>query len=271
VLSLSFTGNTGLVKRQTHSPDGTITMRADQAEYEALNKQLDLRRHLFKGNWVWSLPKMPTPNAGLKALGLVINDWQLSGIFTGGSGNRYDLGFSYNTAGGAVNLTGSPDFNARVNYTGSDDGCSSDPYKQFDTSAVTGPTYNSVGLESGRNYLIGCPTYRTDLAIARNIRFGKGSRQVQLRVDAFNAFNQGFINGRNTSINYNSPTDQTIRNSQFCSTGSGVSCAGLPAGTLDPNRLKPNQAGFGAASGYTNSGINNNYQRVIQFQARFQF
>jgi outer membrane receptor protein involved in Fe transport len=260
VLSLSFTGNTGLILRQTHSPDGTITTRSDQAEYEALNEQLNLQRHLAKANWVWALPKMPTPNAGTKILGAVINDWQLSGIFTGGSGPRYDLGFSYNANGGNQNLTGSPDFGARIKYTAtSDDGCSSNQYKQFDTSIVTGPTYGSVGMESGRNVLIGCPTYRTDLAIARNIRIG-GSRQFQLRVDAFNAFNQGFINGRNTSINYNSPTDLTVRNSQF-----------LADGTVDPNRLKPNQAGFGAANSWTNSSINGNYQRVIQFSVRFQF
>jgi hypothetical protein len=274
VLSLSFTGNTGLVKRQTHNADGTISMRADQAEYEALNKQLDLRRHLVKGNWVWSLPKMPTPNAGLKALGLVINDWQLSGIFTGGSGNRYDLGFSYNNAGSAVNLTGSPDFNGRVIYnTKTDDGCSSDRYKQFDTSIVSGPTYGSVGMESGRNVLIGCPTYRTDLAIARNIRFGKASRQVQLRVDAFNVFNQAFVNGRNTSINFRSPTDQsTILNAQFCSNGGpSTSCAGVADGAVDPNRVLPRNAGFGAANGWTTSGINGNYQRVIQFTARVSF
>jgi hypothetical protein len=261
VLSLSFTGNTGLVKRQTHSPDGTITMRADQEEYEELNKMLNLRRHLFKANWVWALPKMPTPNAGLKAVGLVVNDWQLSGIFTGGSGNRYDLGFTYQNSIGNVNLTGSPDFGARIKYTAeSDNGCSSDQYKQFDTSIVTGPTYGSVGMESGRNVLIGCPTYRTDLAIQRNIRFGRGSRQLVLRVDAFNAFNQGFINGRNTTINYNSPTDLTVRNSQF-----------LADGTLDPARVLPRNAGFGAATGWTDSGFNGNYQRVIQFQARIQF
>jgi outer membrane receptor protein involved in Fe transport len=261
VLSLSFTGNTGLTKRLQHNPDGTFSVRADQAEYEELNKQLNLQRHLAKANWVWALPKMPTPNAAMKALGLVINDWQLSGIFTGGSGNRYDLGFSYNTAGGAVNLTGSPDFGARIKYTGEPgDGCSGDQYKQFNTAVVTGPTYGSVGLESGRNVLIGCPTYRTDLAIQRNIRFGKGSRQVQLRVDAFNAFNQGFINGRQTGIQYNSPTDLTIRNSQTLADGSN-----------DPGRVLPRNAGFGAATGWTNSGINGNYQRVIQFTVRFQF
>ena len=112
-----------------------------------------------------------------------------------------------------MNLTGSPDYGARINYTGTDDGCSDNQYKQFDTSKVSGPTYGSVGLESGRNYLIGCPIYRTDLAIARNIRVG-GGRQLQLRVDAFNAFNQAFVTGRGTSIQYNSPTDQTPTNSE---------------------------------------------------------
>ena len=272
VLSLSFTGNTGLILRQTHAADGTISTRADQAAYEDLNKQLDLRRHLAKANWVWSLPKIPTDNAGMKALGLVINDWQVSGIWTGGSGGRYDLGASYNANGGNVNLTGSPDFGARIVYKSTtDDGCSSDQYKQFDTSIVTGPTYGSVGMESGRNVLIGCPTYRTDLAIQRDIRIG-GNRQVQLRVDLFNVFNQAFINGRNTNVNYTSPTDLTVRNSQTCFAGSpAASCAGVAEGALDPNRLRPNQAGFGAANSWTTSGINGNYQRVLQFQFRVRF
>jgi hypothetical protein len=268
-LSLSLTGNTGLTKRLTHNADGSISVRSDQAEYEELNEMLNLQRHLLKANWVWNLPRLPTPNAAMKAVGLVLNDWQLSGIYTGSSGNRYDIGFSYNTGGGAVNLTGSPDYGnsganvgsgARIIYTSNtDDGCSSNQYKQFDTSVVAGPTYGSVGMESGRNVLIGCPTHRTDLAIARNIRLG-GNRQLQLRVDAFNAFDQAFITGRQNQVQFNSPTDQTIRNSQF-----------LPDGSLDPNRLQPRNAGFGAANNWTTNLINGNYQRVIQFTIRMQF
>jgi hypothetical protein len=268
-LSLSLTGNTGLAKRLTHNADGSISVRDDQAQYEELNEMLNLQRHLLKANWVWNLPKLPTPNAALKAVGYVVNDWQLSGIYTGSSGNRYDLGFSYNTGGGAVNLTGSPDYGnsganvssgARIVYTGDPgDGCSSNQYKQFDTSVVAGPTYGSVGMESGRNVLIGCPTHRTDLAIARNIRLG-GNRQLQLRVDAFNAFDQAFITGRQNQVQFNSPTDQTIRNSQY-----------LPDGSLNPDRLQPRNAGFGAANNWTTNLINNNYQRVIQFTIRMQF
>ena len=47
--------------------------------------------------------------AAKKTVGYIVNDWQLSGIFTGNSGNRYDLGYSYQTNGANVNLTGSQD------------------------------------------------------------------------------------------------------------------------------------------------------------------
>ncbi len=260
VLSLSFTGNTGLLRRLQHESDGTISLRSDQAQYEKLNETLNLQRHLIKANWVWDLPDWKSDNAAGKVIGAVINDWQVSGLFTGGSGNRYDLTYSYNTAGGSVNLTGSPDYGARILLTGDPgSGCSSNQYKQFNTAAVAGPTYNSVGLESGRNYLIGCPDHTTDLAIARNIRLG-GGRQVQLRVDAFNAFNVAIVTDRNRSINYNSPTDQTIRNSQY-----------LADGSLDPNRLQPRNAGFGAATNWSTNQINGNYTRFIQFTVRVQF
>ncbi len=50
------------------------------------------------------------------------------------------------------NLTGSPDYGARIVYNGdTGKGCSSNQFTQFNTAGVPGPTYNSVGLESGRN------------------------------------------------------------------------------------------------------------------------
>ena len=261
-LSLSYNGNTGLTKRLQHNADGSITVRDDQAEYEELNKQLNLQRHLIKTNWVWSLPKVPTDSAGMKVVGAVVNDWQLSGIFTLTSGNRYDLGFGYNTAGGAVNLTGSQDFNGRVIYkSATDDGCSSNQYKQFDTSIISGPTYGSVGLESGRNVLIGCPVLRTDLAVARNIRFGKGGRQVQLRVDAFNLFNQAAINGEHAAT-FQSPIDQaSIRNAQF-GRAAGLGHLRGRGRALDPEPASQ-ECGLGAANGWVTPD-QRKLQRVIR-------
>jgi hypothetical protein len=65
--------------------------------------------------------------------------------------------------------------------------------------------------------------------------------KAQLTKDAFNT---AIISGRNVTVNFNSPTDQTVRNSQY-----------LPVGTVDPNRLQPNNAGFGAANAW--SGASN--------------
>ena len=42
-------------------------------------------------------------------------------------------------------------------------------------------------LESGRNIMTGCADKTVDLSLARTVRLG-GSRQLQFRVDAFNAF-----------------------------------------------------------------------------------
>ena len=65
-----------------------------------------------------------------------------------------------------------------------------------------------------------------------------GARQLQFRLDAFNAFNAVVINARNTTLNLTSLTNLTPLNSQF-----------LPDGSLDPTRQTPKTAGFGAATG----------------------
>ena len=61
-------------------------------------------------------------------------------------------------------------------------------YAQFNAKAVAGPTYGSVGLESGRFILGGCPDHTVDLAVAKHIRLG-GNRDLQFRLGVFNAFN----------------------------------------------------------------------------------
>ncbi len=248
---ISFKGNTGLQRRLVHAPDGTISLRADQAQYEKLNENLDRRPHILKANAVWDLPKSPAALGPI--VGAVLNDWQLSGVLSAGSGPAYDLGYSYNNNGSNKNLTGSPDYAARILYVGDPgSGCSDNQYGQFNTAAVTGPTYGSVGLESGRNIMRGCADKTVDLAVARNIRMG-GARQLQFRLDVFNAFNAVVINGRSTTIQYNSPTDLTIRNAQY-----------LADGSLNPDRLTPRTAGFGAATSAQN-------MRNLQLQIRFQF
>jgi hypothetical protein len=262
---LSFKGNTGLQQRLQHNADGSVSVRADQADYEKLNENLDLRPNVIKANALYDIPSVPgTKDGAAKVIGYITNDWQLSGVFTAASGGAYDIGFGYQANGGNVNLTGSPDYGARIIYTGDPgSGCSDDQYKQFDTSVVTGPQYGSVGLESGRNKLRGCMDRRLDIALAKNIRL-PGQKNVQFRMDVFNLFNTYVISARNSTVSYASPTNLSVQNGQFNADGS-----------LNQSRILPRNAGFGAATGATNIGsevgLGNNYNRAIQFQVRFQF
>ena len=80
-----------------------------------------------------------------------------------------------------------------------------------------------------------------------------GQRSLQFRLDVFNVFNTVIYNDRQRDVTFRSPTDLTIVNSQY-----------LPDGTLDPNRLTPRTAGFGAAT-------NAQPLRNLQLQIRFGF
>jgi hypothetical protein len=72
---ISLRGNTGLVERLQHAPDGTISLRSDEAAYENLNRTLDARPNYFVANAVWDIPGVtgrgglcPPPDARLANL-----------------------------------------------------------------------------------------------------------------------------------------------------------------------------------------------------------
>ena len=183
-----------------------------------------------------------------------MNDWSLSGIWSGVTGAAYTVTAAYQNGGGNVNLTGSPDFAPRVRVAGDPGGgCGDDPLRQFNTGAFLGPIVGSDGLESGNGYLTGCFISSTDIALARTIKLG-GSRSIQFRADVFNLFNQAGIIARQTTMNLTSPSDPaTITNLPFDA-----------AGNVIPARAKPNGAGFGVATDYQPP-------RTIQLQLRFSF
>jgi len=252
-LSMADTGNVGLLFRLQHAADGTYTIRADQKDYEKLNDNVGKRPHIIKANFLWDLPNMTGNDMAMKAVAALVNGWQVSGVFTAGSTGPYDATFQYQNGGSSVNLTGSPSYPAMIRMNGDPgSGCSSNQYGQFDRTVFSGPLTNSLGMESGRNLLSGCADHTLDLAIARNISMG-GGRQVQLRVDMFNALNTVVYSNRQSQLQLNSPTDQTVRNPQY-----------LADGTVDPTRLKPQNAGFGAVT--SAQGM-----RSLQLQLRFQF
>jgi hypothetical protein len=259
-LSFGFNDTVGLSDiasvnpRLQHNSDGTVTVRSDQAQAQSLLGNQNPTRHSMKAYFTWALPQLHGTGTTARTVGAIVNDWQLSGIWTGISATPYTVGFSYSSGGGNLNLTGSPDYAARVRVVGDPGvGCRSNLYQQFNTSAFQGPLPNSVGLESGNNYVQGCFGSSFDVTLARTIRLG-GSRSLQLRIDSFNAFNQAGVTGRNVTMNLTSPSDPvTITNLPYDANGNLIS-------TLS----KPRGAGFGVATQFQTP-------RTLQFQARFSF
>jgi len=263
-IGLSSRGSTAA--RLQHNADGTVGSRGDQAQADDL-LQIDPIRHTMKANFVWDLPDLKSSEGALRAVGLVINDWQLSGIWTASTGGPYAIGFNYQSGGGSVNLTGSPDYGARIRIVGDPGGgCSSDPYRQFNTAAFQGPLVNSVGLESGASYMHGCFASALDLSIARNIPL-PGGRNIQVRADLFNAPNAAGVTGRNGTFVMSSPSDPVTNAAPVFDPVTGLLNNGvnlLPNGSVSPDRSKPKNAGFGVANGYQ-------APRNVQLQVRFSF
>jgi len=250
---ISLTGNTNLVKHYIRNSDGSIGIWSGQAAYEALNNTLDRRPHFLKYNTVWE-PKGFSNMGGFARQ--LTKDWQFSGIWTYASGTAYNLGYSYNSQGSNVNITGSPDFGGTVAFSGDPgSGCSDNQFAQFNTSVVKGPTFGSTGTESPRLNLRGCPTNNVDTSVLRRFRFWKfqESRRFEFRADIFNTLNKAMINGRNGSVTLNTPAAMAVQNSEFNADGS-----------ISSGRQLPKNAGFGAANGAQN-------MRSIQLELRVAF
>jgi Carboxypeptidase regulatory-like domain len=241
--------------RIQHAADGSWSYRSDQAQADELLQNFVATRHTLKGDVVWAIPALTNIGSGVgqKTVHAVTRDWQLSGIWAANSPTAYTVGSSFQNGAGNQNITGSPDFGGRVTVKSNPgSGCSKDVNRQFNTSSFTPPAFNSVGLESGVDYMRGCFFQQFDLALQRNFSLGE-SRKLSFRIDAFNAFNQSHVTGRNTTMTVTSPTDPTIQNLPFDASGNIIA-----------TRSQPKTAGFGEV---------NNYQaaRTLQGWIRFSF
>jgi hypothetical protein len=217
--------------------------RNDSNQHKANWMPLDYdRRHTLVGNFVWPLP---TPGSGL--LAAAFGSWQLSGTFTTGSGAPFTVTYSIPGVS-AQNLTGAPGLeSARIVITGNPgSGHSSDPYKQFNTSAFTTPQTGSIGLESGLNYMRLPPDHTLNLSLSRSLVLNHG-RRMEFRVDAFNALNAVITTTINSTLNVTSLTNPTPTNLAEDASGSVV-----------------NLRGFGARTAVA-------APRTVQLLARFQF
>jgi hypothetical protein len=166
------------------------------------------RRHNFNLNWVYQFQNLTER----KALGYALNNWQLSGIFRYVTGSPYNLGFNIPSLP-AYTLTGTQNTEGAriVLLKNPGSGNSSNPYRQFDVTAVTTPKPGSTGIESGRNFLYRAPINSWDLSLSKRFRI-KEKVGLEFRLDAFNALNHTQFDGINTTLNVSSLNNPTPTN-----------------------------------------------------------
>jgi hypothetical protein len=188
----------------------------------------------FVLNFVYQTPKVASG-----ALGILANDWQISGIYRWTSGRPYAIGYSIPGIGNS-NLTGTPDFGARVVLTcDPGHGSTSDPYRQIDTSCFAPPKTGSDGIESARFFLWAPPIVNLDLSLSKIIPVGKRVK-MEVRLDAFNALNHTQFTGVNATANFTSLTNPTITNLPYDASGNLVRNNGFGSinGVAPPRTLQ---------------------------------
>lgn len=192
------------------------------------------RPHNFVVNFVYQTPKVASG-----ALGLLANEWQISGIYRWTSGRPYGIGWSIPGIG-ANNITGGTDYPARVVLTcdpGS--GSSGDPYKQINTACFAPPAVGSNGYDSARYFLHAPAINNLDLSISKSFSMGKGIR-LEVRLDAFNALNHTQFTGVNSTVNFASLTNPTITNPVYNADGTFARNNGFGSinGVAPPRQLQ---------------------------------
>ncbi len=182
-------------------------------------------------------------------LGLLMNGWQISGIYRWMSGNPYAVNFTVPGVNSAT-LTGSDTRNTFDNNSSLNNarvvitcdpgkGWSDDPYKQFDTSCFAPPQLGSVGMESYRLLLRAPAISNLDLSLGKAFDFVKVAK-IEVRFDMFNALNSTNFTGVNSVANFTSLTDKTVTNLAEDANGTVISNSGFGSvnGVRQPRTLQ---------------------------------
>ncbi len=139
------------------------------------------RTHAFAASFIWDTPFFKDNRS---ALGWILGGWQLSGIFTAYSGTPVNF-----TADAAT--LRAPGNTQRPNLNGGDPEVFGDigpGQLYFDPSVFSVPAQNTWGNMTRNDSINGPGYWNVDLSLMKRMRFG-GRVVVELRADAFNAFN----------------------------------------------------------------------------------
>ncbi len=245
--------------RTTVSDDSTYTNILSARKYDYALATFD-RTHALVWNFVWDLPGAGRFAGNSRFARLALDNWELSGITSIISGNPTELGLTISGQDAGNRLLGTPTAGnlsgqqPRFFVSGSPQNGNS-----INLGAFTVPGIGQMGPYS-RFYLRNPWINNQDLSVFKNIRFNKeGKRYLQLRVEAFNAFNHKQFSGYNLTTNVTNGAGQT-----------GSAIFNNLSGLTVSNNLRP--AGSTSVLGtYFGEPSAANAMRVIQLAAKFYF
>ena len=197
------------------------------------------RRQNLAVNYVWDLPNASKMFGHKRAVGLLLDGWQISGITRLSTGAPRSVGYSIPGIGNQ-NLTGSYTEGTRVTATGISPNTGTDsPYNRINPAAFGLPYVGSRGLDIGQNYLTDPGVNNWDISLQKEFSI-KERQRLQFRVDAFNAFNHTQFSGLNSTLNFTSLTNATVTNLPFKADGTvnNINGFGTVSGARDPRFIQ---------------------------------
>ena len=172
------------------------------------------RRQVGAINYSYDLPR-PGQLLHFKPLGIVTDNWNLSGITGFSSGAPFTPGFS--TTNG-LDITGSASEGARIDVVGNPfanvpQGTPGLPHgvRYFNPAAFAEPGIGTIG-NAGTNVMYGPGFMNWDMTLTRRILLGRESRSLQMKVEAFNVFNHTEFTGVNSGYIFNAQGVNTNAN-----------------------------------------------------------
>jgi len=165
------------------------------------------RSHVVKVNWLWDLPRW---KSAPRFAGAVVNNWQMSGIFTLSSGAPLGVGFSQVVA---TDITGSPTDGARIVVL-------ANPVlprgertfeRFFNTEVFAVPAAGTIG-NAARTVILSPGINNWDLTAYKNFKFAERFT-AQFRAEFYNAFNHTQWSALDTGARFDAQGRQV--NNQF--------------------------------------------------------
>ena len=175
-----------------------VTANTDQDAQDPFNPSLDYRAaswdrtHVFAANYVYDLPSVSKHFGGPKWLGYITDNFQLSGVTQFMTGTPSDLQNNFSFPSGTFD--GSNMWGAIPYY--------------FVLDQNKNPIFPGVRspLRGSRDILRNGGMQNWDMSLFKNIPIGKNeNRYLQLRLEAYNAFNHPNFDTINHAVDANGP------------------------------------------------------------------